>query len=112
MKILDSYSIIENMTDTSNDLITLQIEITHIMGFFTIIFRKTKEMNDSGQEFATLNKIVGHYLKNYDFTREINLLLKTYSEDESRIRNIRITILKSLHDKKLIEKIYELSKNL
>ena len=43
---------------------------------------------------------------------EIDLLLKTYSEDISRVKNIRISILKSLNDNKLIEKMYDISKKL
>ena len=111
-QILDSYAIIENLHNSPNDLDVLQIEVAKIMGLFKIIFRKLSKNNDSLQDFSKLHKIVGEYLENYDFSREIDLLLKTFSEDQSRVKNIRMSISKSLNDKELIEKIYNMSKKL
>ena len=111
-QILDSYSIIENLSDESADLNILQIEMSKIMGFFTIIFRKINVMSDKSNEFSKLEKNIGQYLSNYDFSREINLLIKTFSDDKSRIKNIRITILNSLNDKQLIDYIHSFSKEL
>ena len=112
IKILDSYAILENLTDNSTDLQVLKIEMAKTMGFFTIIHRKLRKMDDKTHEFSILQKIVGGYLENYDFSREIDLLLKTYSEDQSRVKNIKISILRSLKNDQLIEKIYDISKKL
>jgi|TARA_B100001540_G_C15791421_1_gene635610 hypothetical protein len=111
-QILDSYAIIENLGDSPNDLYVLQIEISKIMGLFKIIFRKLSKTDGFLQEVSGLHKIIGDYLENYDFSREIDLLLKTFSEDQSRVKNIRMSISKSLNDKELIEKIYSTSKKL
>ena len=111
-QILDSYAIIENLGDSPNDLYVLQIEISKIMGLFKIIFRKLGKTDGFPQEVSGLHKIIGDYLENYDFSREIDLLLKTFSEDQSRVKNIRMSISKSLNDKELIEKIYSTSKKL
>ena len=111
-QILDSYAIIENLDNTPNDLHVLQIEVAKIMGLFKIISRKLDKTNDLPQDFSKLHKIVVEYLVNYDFSREIELLLKTFSEDQSRVKNIRLSVSKSLNDKELIEKIYSLSKKL
>ena len=111
-QILDSYAIIENLDNSPNDLHVLQIEVSKMMGLFKIISRKLNKNNDLPQEFSKLHKIVEEYLENYDFSREIDLLLKTFSEDQSRVKNIRLSVSKSLNDKELIEKIYSLSKKL
>ena len=111
-KILDSYAIIENLDNSPNDLHVLQIEVSKLMGLFKIISRKLNKNNDLPQEFSKLHKIVQEYLENYDFSREIDLLLKTFSEDQYRVKNIRMSISKSLNDKELIEKIYNMSKKL
>ena len=111
-QILDSYAIIENLGDSPNDLYVLQIEISKIMGLIKFIFRKLGKTDGFPQEVSGLHKIIGDYLENYDFSREIDLLLKTFSEDQSRVKNIRISISKSLNDKELIEKIYNTSKKL
>jgi hypothetical protein len=109
-QILDSYAVIENLSDKPADLEVLQIEMAKIMGFFTI--RKRDKMNDISNEFSNLQKIISVYLKNYDFSREIELLLRTFSEDQNRVKNIRIAVLNSLKDKKLIDEIYTESKEL
>jgi len=111
-QILDSYAIIENLDNTPNDLHVLQIEVAKIMGLFKIISRKLDKTSELPQDFSKLHKIVEEYLINYDFSREIELLLKTFSEDQSRVKNIRLSVSKSLNDKELIEKIYSLSKKL
>jgi len=111
-QILDSYAIIENLDNTPNDLHVLQIEVAKIMGLFKIISRKLDKTSELPQDFSKLHKIVEEYLVNYDFSREIELLLKTFSEDQSRVKNIRLSVSKSLNDKELIEKIYSLSKKL
>ena len=111
-QILDSYAIIENLDNSPNDLHVLQIEVSKMMGLFKIISRKLNKNNDLPQEFSKLHKIVQEYLENYDFSREIDLLLKTFSEDQSRVKNIRMSISKSMNDKELIEKIYNMSKKL
>ena len=111
-QILDSYAIIENLDNTPNDLHVLQIEVAKIMGLFKIISRKLDKTSELPQDFSKLHKIVEEYLVNYDFSREIELLLKTFSEDQSRVKNIRLSVSKALNDKELIEKIYSLSKKL
>ena len=111
-QILDSYAIIENLDNAPNDLHVLQIEVAKIMGLFKIISRKLDKTSELPQDFSKLHKIVEEYLVNYDFSREIELLLKTFSEDQSRVKNIRLSVSKSLNDKELIEKIYSLSKKL
>ena len=115
MKIIYSpkfYAVIENLSDKPADLEVLKIEMAKIMGFFTIIFRKRDKINYVSNEFSNLQKIIGVYLKNYDFSREIELLLRTFSEDQNRVKNIRIAVLNSLKDKKLIDIIYTESKEL
>tara|TARA_B100000029_G_scaffold300102_1_gene293054 strand:+ start:1264 stop:1638 length:375 start_codon:yes stop_codon:yes gene_type:complete len=111
-QILDSYAIIETLGNSPDDLHVLQIETSKIMGLFKIVFRKLNNTDDIPHEVSKLYKIIGDYLENYDFSREINLLLKTFSEDQYRVKNIKMSILKSLNDKDLIEKIYNASKKL
>ena len=62
--------------------------------------------------FLYYQKKLIRYFQNYEFSREINLLLDTYSEDELRVRNIRNSVIKSLNDGKLIQNIYEMSNKL
>ena len=54
-----------------------------------------------------LESKISSYFQNYDFFREINLLIDTYANDNLRVKNIRMSVIKSLNDGKLIESIYE-----
>ena len=105
-KILNSYSIIEDLSDQSNDLTVLEIELKKINGFLLVLAKKTDLLDDSSYSKKLQNKI-NLYFQNYDFSREINLLLDTYSHDVHRVRNIRDSVISSLSDNKLLDMIYE-----
>ena len=108
-KILNSYSIIDELSDKSIDLELLEVEVRKINGLFLVLSKKVTSLTNNSPDAKNLEKNIVYYIQNYDFLREINLLLDTYSEDSLRVRNIRDSVLKSLNENKLIQKIYEMS---
>jgi len=110
-KILNSYSIIDELSDKSIDLELLEVELRKINGLFLVLSKKITSLTNNASDAKNLEKNIVYYIQNYDFLREINLLLDTYSEDNLRVRNIRDSVLKSLNENKLIQKIYEMSNN-
>ena len=110
-KILNSYSIIDELSDKSIDLELLEVEVRKINGLFLVLSKKVTSLTNNSPDAKNLEKNIVYYIQNYDFLREINLLLDTYSEDNLRVRNIRDSVLKSLKENKLIQKIYEMSNN-
>ena len=108
-KILNSYSIIENLSDTPDDLELLEIELKKINGFLRVLSKKTSLINNNKSNAKFLEKNLKLYFDNYEYSRQIALLLDTYAEDSLRVRNIRNSVIKSLDDRKLIQKIYEMS---
>jgi len=54
---------------------------------------------------VALNKLATYYIDTYDFTREIEILGQVYYKDSDRLKNLRLLIINSLNDKKLIEKL-------
>ena len=110
-KILNSYSIIDELSDKSIDLELLEVEVRKINGLFLVLSKKVTSLTNNSSDAKNLEKNIVYYIQNYDFLREINLLLDTYSEDNLRVRNIRDSVLKSLNENKLIQKIYEMSNN-
>ena len=46
-KLLNSYSIIENLSDQPRDLVLLEIELKKINGFLLVLSRKSVLLNDS-----------------------------------------------------------------
>ena len=110
-KILNSYSIIENLSDRPVDLELLEVEVRKINGFLMVLSKKIISLGNNSSDTKNLEKKIIFYMQNYDFSREINLLLDTYSEDSLRVRNIRDSVLKSLNENKLIHKIHDMSNN-
>ena len=110
-KILNSYSIIENLSDRPIDLELLEVEVRKINGFLLVLSKKVISLGNNSSDTKNLEKKIIFYIQNYDFSREINLLLDTYSEDSLRVRNIRDSVLKSLNENKLIQKIHDMSNN-
>ena len=110
-KILNSYSIIENLSDRPIDLELLEVEVRKINGFLLVLSKKVILLGNNSSNTKNLEKKIIFYMQNYDFSREINLLLDTYSEDSLRVRNIRDSVLKSLNENELIHKIHDMSNN-
>ncbi len=111
-QILESNHILNNLQDKLGDLEIIKKEISKINGLITVVINKLEASDNSSDDFVSLLSAGKYYLENYDFTREIETMSKLYSNDSNRLKNIRYTILDSLQDKKLMEKIETLSRKL
>ena len=64
-----------------------------------------EEKKYQSDHLVTLYKLSTYYIDTYDFTREIENLAPIYFNDSNRLKNLRLLIIDSLNDKKLIEKL-------
>ncbi len=103
-QILNSYQILTELNDVPNDLEIINKEFSKIKGFLQVIKNKLGEKKYQSDNLVTLHRLSSHYIESYDFTREIQLLSQIYSNDPNRLKNIRLLIIESLNDRKLIEK--------
>ena len=103
-QILASYKILAELNDQSIDIEMMKKEIAKIRGLLQVIRNKLNEKKHQSDHLVTLYKLSTHYLDTYDFTREIELLMQTYYNDSNRIKNLRIIMINSLNDKKMIGK--------
>ncbi len=104
-QIKDSIKIIEELKDNSGDLEIIKKELAKINGLFQVIVNKLNSIDNRSDKYVQLSSAARFYLENYSFEREIETMSKLYSNDSHRLRNIRYSILKSLTDKKLIQKV-------
>ncbi len=111
-QIKDSVKIIEELKDNFGDLEIIKKELAKINGLFQVIVNKLNSVDNSSDRYVELSSAAKFYLENYSFDREIETMSKLYSNDSHRLRNIRYSILKSLTDKKLIEKVDSITENL
>jgi len=107
-QILDSYDIIVKLNDEPTDLAIIKKELSKIRGQLIVLKNKLKSKEYQSDDLVTLYKISLYYTETYDFNREINLLSQIYYNDPLRLKNLRLVIIESLNDKKLIEKFQDI----
>jgi hypothetical protein len=104
-QILASYKILTELSDGPNDLDTIKKELSKIRGLLQVICSKLGEKKYQSDHLVALYKLSTYYIDTYDFTREIENLAPVYFNDSNRLKNLRLLIIDSLNDKKLIEKL-------
>jgi len=104
-QILASYKILTELNDGPDDLDTIKKELSKIRGLLHVICSKLGEKKYQSDHLVTLYKLSTYYIDTYDFTREIENLAPVYFNDPNRLKNLRLLIIDSLNDKKLIEKL-------
>ena len=103
-QILTSYKILTELDDNPDDLEIIKKELSKIRGLLHILYTKLDNKKYQSDRLVTLHKLSASYIDTYDFTREIEILAQIYYKDSSRLKNLRILIINSLNDKRLIEK--------
>ena len=107
-QILDSYNILKEINDKKEDLNNIKLEMLKINGFLKVVLRKIDSDKISSSNFKMIKSKFQHYLDNYYFEKEIETMAPLYSNDLSRVKNMRLKILEALEDKKMMESIDEL----
>ena len=107
-QVIDSYEILKEIKDNPGDLDNIKKEMLKINGFLKVILKKIDSDKISVSDFKTLKSKFQHYLDNYYFEKEIETMSPLYSNDVSRVKNMRLKILEALEDKRMIESIKEL----
>ena len=103
-QILVSYKILTELNDNPNDLEIIKKELAKIRELLHILYTKLDNKKYQSDRLVTLHKLSASYIDTYDFTREIEILAQIYYKDSSRLKNLRLLIINSLNDKRLIEK--------
>jgi hypothetical protein len=104
-KIIISHNILIKLADNPGDLDIIKKEILKITGFFHVLVNKIDSEKFHSPDLLNLKSKIEYYLKNYSFEKEIETMAFLYSDDSNRLKNIRLKILESLEDKKLMDNI-------
>jgi len=104
-KIIVAHNTLTRLEDKPGDLKIIKKEILKINGFFQVLINKIDTEKFQSTDFSDLKSKFEHYLENYSFEKEIETMAPLYSEDSNRLKNMRIKILESLADKKLMDNI-------
>ena len=106
--IVDSYHILETIEDKPGDLAKIEKQMLKINGFIKVISNKIDSDKIPVSNFKIIKKNFLEYLENYSFEKEIITMTPLYSNDVSRIKNMRLKILEALKNKNMIDNVKEL----
>ena len=106
--IVDSYHILETIDDKPGDLAKIEKQMLKINGFIKVISNKIDPDKIPISDFKIIKKKFLEYLENYSFEKEIVTMTPLYSNDVSRIKNMRLKILEALKNKNMIDNVKEL----
>ena len=104
-KIITSHNTLAHLEDKPGDLIIIKKEILKINGFFQVLVKKIDTEKLTSADLSDLKSKFEYYLENYSFEKEIETMASLYSDDSNRLKNLRLKILESLADKKLMDNI-------
>ena len=110
--ILDSYHILTEIEDKPGDLAKIEKEMLKINGFIKVVANKIDIDKIPRSDFGIVKTKFAQYLENYSFEKEIKTMASLYSNDMSRVKNMRLKILEALKNKHMIDDVKELMENL
>ena len=110
--IVDSYNILEAIEDKPGDLKKIEKEILKINGFMRVVSNKIEIEKIPLTDFKITKKKFTDYLITYSFEKEIETMAPLYSNDVSRVKNMRLKILESLKNNNVITNVKELLEKL
>ena len=104
-KILNAYENLTKLEDKPGDLVFIKKEILKINGFFHVFINKVNAENYQLPELSELKSKFEYYLDTYSFEKEMDTMSSLYSDDSNRLKNMRLKILESITEKKLMDSI-------
>ncbi len=107
-QILDSYNILKNIDEKKEDLDFIKKEMLKINGFLKVVVRKIDSDKIQSSDFKIVKSKFQNYLENYYFEKEIETMAPLYSNDLSRVKNMRLKILEALEGRRMMEDVGEL----
>jgi len=110
--ILDSYQILNDIEDKPGDLVRIEKEMLKINGFIKVVSNKIDLDKIPMSDFRIVKTKFSQYLENYSFEKEIKTMASLYSNDMSRVKNMRLKILEALKNKHMIDDVKELTENI
>ena len=111
-KIIESHAILSDLDDKPGDVEVIKTQLLKIRGFLQVIANKMDGDRYPSLNIKNLQKKARSYLESYYFEKEIDNVSMIYADDPGRLKNLRLVILESLDDKKMMEDITEMARGI
>ena len=79
-----------------------------INGFIRVVSNKIDLDKIPTSDFKIVKTKFSQYLENYSFENEIVTMTPLYSNDMSRVKNMRLKILEGIKNKNMMDNVYDL----
>jgi len=99
---------LKEIEDKEEDLNNIKREMLKINGFLKVVSKKIDADKITSSNFRIVKSKFQNYLDNYYFEKEIETMASLYSNDLSRVKNMRLKILEALENRKMMEDVEEL----
>ena len=110
--ILNSHQILTEIEDKPGDLAKIEKEMLKINGFIKVVSNKIDLDKITMSDIRIVKTKFAQYLETYSFEKEIKTMASLYSNDMSRVKNMRLKILEALKNKNMINDVKELMENI
>lgn len=111
-QVLDSYRTISTLQDKPGDLVTMRTELLKARGIMQVISNRIDARDYPSVDISGLVHRISHFITNYSFEREMDIMEPLYGEDPGRLRHMRFKILEAFEDKSMPDKISEILEGL
>lgn len=108
IQIQESHANLNEIKDKPGDLDLINKEMLKINGMVKVILTKIEPEKIPNSDFPHLKSKLRNYMENYFFEKEIETMAPLYSNDVSRVKNMRLKIIEALNDKKMMGAIEDL----
>ena len=112
LQIYASHVNLNEIKDKPGDLDLINKEMLKINGMIKVILTKIDPEKILNSDFPSLKSKLRNYMENYFFEKEIETMAPLYSNDVSSVKNMRLKIIESLNDKKMMDAIEDLIEKL
>ena len=106
----DSNTILENLRDKPGDLEIIRRELAKINGLLSAISSKLEANTQELADYQYVLSPIRKYLENHEFFREMDTLSLLYSDDSSRLKNLRLAIIGAIRENNLLGHIQAILK--
>lgn len=105
VQIRSSHDALLELKDRPGDLMVLNREWQRITGLLRSLANRIEASGNNSDLYVSILDMSRGYIESYYFGRELETMADLYSDDPSRLKNMRLKIIESLHDRSFIDKL-------
>lgn len=111
-QIRESYNTIYALQNKPGDLAIMRIELHKARGIMQVIVNKINPKDFPSIDITGLISRCSHFIEDYSFDREIDIMEPLYGEDPGRLHHMRLKIIEAFQDNSIPAKLDELLEDL